>query len=128
MSMILYVEDEPDIAELVERKLIRLGYTVRLARNGAEAFRVVGAESPALILLDIGLGLSGPDGWEIQRLIKANPATAAIPVVALTAQSPTDEDRNRALAAGFAGHLPKPIDTPALKAVLATFAPLRDAT
>ena len=123
MITILYVEDDPAIAELVSRKLTRRGYTVRLARNADEAFIAVASDKPGLILLDIGLGKLSPNGWEIQERLKANSETADIPVVALTAQSPTDDDRARALAAGFKEHLPKPIDTPTLLSVVASFLP-----
>ncbi len=110
MANILYVEDEPSIAALIRRKLTRLGHEVTLARNAEAALRLVREARPGLILLDIGLGETSADGWEVNRLLKADPATKHIPVVALTAAAQGASDRERALREGFAEHLAKPID------------------
>jgi CheY-like chemotaxis protein len=110
VSTILYVEDEPVIADLVRRKLARLGYDVILARNAEAALRLVREARPALILLDIGLGETSADGWEVNRQLKADAAARDIPVIALTAAAQSASDRERALREGFAEHLAKPID------------------
>jgi two-component system, cell cycle response regulator DivK len=110
MITILYIEDEPHIAELVRRRLGRAGYEVILARNDTEAEQQLAACRPRVILIDIGLGETGRDGWEIQERLKADPDTRDIPAIALTAQNPTEDDRNEALRRGFIDHVPKPVD------------------
>lgn len=110
MATILYIEDEPAIAELVQRKLERLKHDVCWARNANDALQQALSRRPDLIILDIGLGPTSPDGWELQISLRGNATTENIPVIALTAQHPTLEDREKALKAGFFEHFPKPID------------------
>jgi DNA-binding response OmpR family regulator len=107
---ILSVEDEPAIFELVRRKLVRAGFEVLHAEDGEEALERVSEDRPDLILLDIGLGEFSPDGWEINRRLKQDPATATIPVIALTAHGQRDDHRERALREGFVENVGKPID------------------
>lgn len=110
MPKILYVEDNPDIAELVRRQVDRAGHRFAHARGDAKAFRQIADDPPDLILLDIDLGTFSDDGWSINRRLKADPTTAAIPVIALTAHAQQVEHRERALAEGFVEHVAKPID------------------
>lgn len=110
MPKILSVEDEPAIAELVRRKLVAAGYTVIQAKNGKKALEQAESERPDLILMDINLGMFSPEGWEVNRLLKQNEATASIPVIALTAHAQQVEYRERALREGFIEHVIKPID------------------
>ena len=110
MPKILYVEDEFAIAELVRRRLDEEGFEVILAEDGPECLELARQERPDLILLDIKLGPSSPEGWEVNRQLKLNPATAPIPVIALTAHAQQIEHRERALREGFVEHVPKPID------------------
>ena len=107
-SLILVVEDN-EANQLLARAVLELeGYEVRIAGSGPEAFEVLRDRTPDLILMDIQL--PGQDGLSITRVLKANPATALIPVVALTAHAMTG-DRQLAINAGCAGYIAKPIDT-----------------
>lgn len=110
MPKVLYIEDEPALAELVRRKLQRKSYEVILADDGPGGLERVGAERPDLILLDINLGKFSPDGFEINRLLKDDPATRAIPVIALTAHADWTEHRDKAAREGFVDHITKPIN------------------
>ena len=83
------------------------GYQVREASTGAAAFEMVENERPDLIVMDIQL--PGMDGLEITRKLKEQPATAAIPVIAVTSFA-MKGDQEKALAAGCAGYVTKPID------------------
>jgi CheY-like chemotaxis protein len=105
---ILVVEDNTLNLELVRDVLLTAGMRVVEARTGQEGLTAASELKPALILLDIRL--SGLDGYGVLERLKANPATAAIPVVALTAQAMVG-DREQALAAGFTDYIPKPVDT-----------------
>lgn len=111
MATILVVEDDRRIAELVERRLKRLGHSALLAHSAEAAFQLAAAQPPELILLDIVLGETSADGWEVNRRLKGNPATRHIPVIALTGAAVLDGDKARALEEGFAGHLGKPIES-----------------
>jgi CheY-like chemotaxis protein len=65
---------------------------------------------PDLILLDINLGKFSPDGFEVNRRLKDDPATRPIPVIALTAHADWTEHRDKAAREGFVDHIIKPID------------------
>jgi CheY-like chemotaxis protein len=109
MPKILYIEDEPDIAELVRRWLEEDGEHVLLhARDGAAGLELAALESPALILLDIYLGEFSIDGWEVNRQLKESPATHSIPVIVVSGHAWGPEHRQRALNEGFVDHLGKP--------------------
>jgi len=110
MPKILTVEDEAAIAELVRRKLVGAGHVVIHARSGPKALEIAVSEVPDLILMDINLGVFSPEGWEVNRLLKADASTASIPVIALTAHAQQVEHRERALREGFVEHISKPID------------------
>src|SRR5207245_11155123 len=88
--------------------LEREGFAVDVAGSSAEAMEQLRGRKPDLILMDIQL--PGMDGLALTRRLKADPATANIPVVALTAHAMTG-DREQTLAAGCAGYISKPIDT-----------------
>lgn len=105
---ILVVEDNAFNLELVRDVLITAGMRVIEARSGQEALEAAREFSPALILLDIRLPVM--DGFAVLERLRADPTTASIPVVALTAQAMVG-DREQAIAAGFIEHIPKPIDT-----------------
>jgi CheY-like chemotaxis protein len=108
MSKILYVEDEPDIAELARRWLEEDDHLFLHAEDGTTGLELAASERPDLILLDIKLGEFSPDGWEVNRLLKDDPATRCIPVLALTAHAQSPEYRDRAHREGFVDLLPKP--------------------
>ncbi len=104
---ILLVEDNPVNRRLALFLLRSQGYEVREATTAQEAFDVLKTERPDLIVMDIQL--PGMDGLEAVKKIKAQPATANIPVVAVTSYA-MKGDREKALAAGCAGYITKPID------------------
>ncbi len=107
MTRILLVEDNPENRDMLSRRLIRRGYEIEFAEDGEEAVRKAGEVSPALILMDLSLPVM--DGWEATRRIKADAATAAIPVIALTAHAMAS-DREKALGAGCDDYDTKPVD------------------
>ncbi|GBE17953.1 MAG TPA: response regulator [Euryarchaeota archaeon] len=106
---ILVVDDEEDLIQLIETILtIKGGFSnVTLARNGYEALRKVATNKPDLILLD--LMLEGIDGWTVAAMIKKNPATAKIPIIALTAHAGYGQDE-KLLKKGFAYCINKPFN------------------
>jgi CheY-like chemotaxis protein len=105
---ILIVEDNPMNMELATDLLDASGYVVIQAGTAEEAVGLAGAESPDLILLDISL--PGMDGLEATGVLKQGPKTKDIPVIAMTAHA-MKGDEEKALAAGCAGYITKPIDT-----------------
>ena len=105
---ILLVEDNPQNRRLAQFLLRPQGYMVYEATTGEEALELARTHLPALILMD--LQLPGVDGYAVTRRLKADAATAAIPVVAMTAYA-MPGDRDKALAAGCDGYITKPIDT-----------------
>ncbi len=108
---ILYVEDNDDNIYMLERRLTRAGFTVLIARDGAQGVAMARAEQPDLILMDMGLPVL--DGGEATRQIKADPQTGRIPVIALTANAMAG-DRDKALAAGCDDFDTKPVEMPRL--------------
>jgi CheY-like chemotaxis protein len=108
---ILYVEDNDDNIYMLQRRLTRAGFTVVIAKDGAEGVAMAGAEQPDLILMDMGLPVL--DGWEATRRIKAAAETKHIPVIALTANAMTG-DKEKALAAGCDDFDTKPVELPRL--------------
>ena len=111
MVKVLLVEDNEMNRDMLSRRLSRKGFEVTVALDGAEALQAALAEAPALILMDMSLPVM--DGWEATRRIKAEAATAAIPVIGLTAHA-MDGDREKCLAAGCDDYDTKPVDLPRL--------------
>lgn len=104
---ILLAEDNEMNRDMLSRRLVRRGHVVVTATDGAAAVATTLAEQPEVVLMDLGLPVL--DGWEATRRIKADPRTAAIPVIALTAHAMI-EDREGALAAGCDEFDTKPVD------------------
>jgi two-component system phosphate regulon response regulator PhoB len=102
---ILLIEDEPDIAEVLQYNLEKEGFQVDLARRGDTGLEMVRKEHPDLILLD--LMLPGVDGLEVTRLLKRDPATAHLPIVMLTARG-EEVDRIVGLELGADDYISKP--------------------
>ncbi|MBI2180044.1 MAG: response regulator [Deltaproteobacteria bacterium] len=111
MMKILYVEDNDDNIYMLENRLKRAGFTVMIARDGAQGVAMAGAEQPDLILMDLSLPVL--DGWEATRQIKAAPQTKHVPVIALTANAMTG-DKEKAMAAGCDDFDTKPVELPRL--------------
>jgi two-component system cell cycle response regulator DivK len=106
MTKILVVEDDEANQEIVTRILRREGYEVIQANDGVAGVALALTEKPDLILMD--LSLPELDGWEATRQIRANPVTAAIPIIALTAHAFAEEVQ-RALQAGCNHYETKPL-------------------
>jgi two-component system cell cycle response regulator DivK len=104
---ILLVEDQEMNRDMLSRRLKKRGYDVSIAVDGAEGLEKARAEAPDLILMDMSLPVI--DGWEATRQLKADEATKAIPVVALTAHAMTT-DREKALEAGCDAYETKPVE------------------
>ena len=107
MAKILLVEDNEVDLEMLSRRLVNSGYEVIAAINGQQALDKVAAESPELIILDIGL--PDIDGWEVARRLKAGPDTRSIPIIVLTAYT-VIESREKALETGCDDFETKPIE------------------
>lgn len=97
--------------DMLSRRLGRNGHTVLIAVDGGEAVAKAIAELPDLILMDISLPVI--DGWEATRQLRANPATQALPIIALTAHAMAGE-REKALDVGCNDFETKPVDLPKL--------------
>jgi len=102
---ILVVDDEPETVELIEFNLKQAGFGVITAADGAEALRTARAQLPDLIVLD--LMLPELDGLEVCKLLRRDPATAAIPILMLTAKA-TEVDRVVGLELGADDYVTKP--------------------
>lgn len=111
MAKILLVEDNEMNQDMLMRRLSRRGYEIVLAADGERGVALAAAESPDLILMDMSLPVL--DGWDATRAIRADPATAAIPIIALTAHAMSG-DRERAIEAGCDDYDTKPIELPRL--------------
>lgn len=111
MTKILIVEDNDMNLDMLSRRLVRKGFEVATARDGQDGVDQALAQSPDLILMDMSLPVL--DGWQATRAIRANPLTAAIPVIALTAHA-METDRRNAIEAGCDEFHTKPIDLSSL--------------
>jgi CheY-like chemotaxis protein len=106
-SVVLIVEDNARNMKLVRDVLNHVGYRTLEAATAEDGLALARAEHPGLVLMDVQL--PGMDGIEALERLRADPATADVRVVALTAFA-MKEDRERFLAAGFDGYLEKPLD------------------
>ena len=111
MAKILIVEDNEMNRDMLSRRLIRRGYQIVMAVDGAEGIAAANSENPDLILMDMSLPVV--DGWEATRRLKAEPLTRAIPIIGLTAHAMTG-DRDKAIAAGCDDYDTKPVELPRL--------------
>src|SRR5512138_204365 len=102
---VLVVEDKPSLAQMLRVLFMAKGLDVQAAFNGEEALEKVPSLSPGLILLD--LMMPKMDGFETLRRLKADPGTAKIPVIILTARK-EKEDMDRARALGAVEYITKP--------------------
>jgi two-component system cell cycle response regulator DivK len=106
MARILIIEDNPANMKLVSILLLRVGHTVLCAVDAETGLPLARADHPDLILMDVQL--PGMDGLAATALLKQDPATAAIPVIALTALA-MKEDQEKTLAAGCDAYIAKPL-------------------
>jgi CheY-like chemotaxis protein len=107
------VEDNEMNMDMLSRRLLRAGYDLVVATDGAQAILKAQSEGPDLILMDLGLPVI--DGWEATRQLKADARTQTIPIIALTAHVMPGA-RENALRAGCDDFDTKPIDLPRLLA------------
>lgn len=121
-ARILIVEDNPANRELMTYLLTAFGHTVFVAENGLVGLDLGRRLLPDLIVCDVQLPDIG--GFEVARRLHDEPPTQSIPLVAVTALAMLG-DRERVLAAGFDGYLPKPIDPEAFVGQIEGFLPLR---
>lgn len=107
MAKLLIVEDNEMNRDMLSRRLQRRGFVTLIATDGGAGVVTARSEHPDLILMDMSLPVI--DGWEATRQLKADPATADIPIIALTAHAMTS-DRDKALEAGCNDYDTKPVD------------------
>ena len=106
--IILVVDDDLANLALAEALLQAEGFQVRVAIDATSTMKILQMVKPALILMDIQL--PEVDGWELTRRLKEDPATSAIPVIAITAYGKAGDER-KAKQAGFVEFLAKPVST-----------------
>src|SRR5438874_5069627 len=102
---ILIVDDEPDAVEMIQFNMKAAGYDVVTAADGAEALKKARSALPGLIVLD--LMLPAVDGLEVCKMLRRDPATAAIPIVMVTAKA-AEIDRVLGLELGADDYITKP--------------------
>ncbi len=111
----LVVEDNRMNSRLIKFVLEQENFEVLVSKSAEEAIVIAGSERPDIILMDVQL--PGMDGLEATGLLKNNPATARIPIVAITAHA-MHGDQERVRAAGCEGYISKPINTRELAAII----------
>ena len=104
---ILLVEDHEEIWDFLSRRLKRRGFEVAVATDGQEGVDKSKSEAPDIILLDMNLPTL--DGWTAAAMMRSDPVTSGLPIIALTAHAMSG-DREKAIAAGCTDYCPKPID------------------
>lgn len=107
MATILIVEDNPQIQDIIKRRLSRKGYETLTADDGELALEITRRELPDLIIMD--MSLPKKDGWQATFELKGDPQTVGIPIIALTAHAMAVH-REKALEAGCDDYETKPID------------------
>ena len=118
MAKILLVEDNEMNRDMLSRRLRKKGFDVEIAVDGQEGVDKASSISPDLILMDLSLPVL--DGWGATKVIKDNPDTAKIPVIALTAHAMAG-DREKAMEAGADDYDTKPIDIKRLLSKINSF-------
>ena len=111
MQTLLLIEDNDLNRDMLARRLVRAGYDCLAVAGASDGLDLAARRQPACILMD--LRLPEINGWEAARLLKSDPQTRHIPLIALTAHA-MEGDRERALAAGCDDYDTKPIDLPRL--------------
>jgi CheY-like chemotaxis protein len=104
---ILVVDDFPDGRELLAEYLTFRGFTVHIACNGAEAIEIARTVTPQIVLMD--LSMPGIDGWQAARVLKTDPRTHGITIIAVTAHA-LQKETDAARDAGCDGVISKPFD------------------
>ena len=107
MPRVLIIEDNEENRDALSRRLQRRGYDVVMACDGQRGVEMAKSESPDLVLMDMNMPVL--DGWRASRIIRSDPATAALPIIGLTAHALTG-DRKKAIEAGCSDYHTKPVD------------------
>jgi len=108
---ILFAEDDEMSRDVIATRLQRSGYDVVMVEDGQKALDAVAAQSFDLIILDMSMPVLA--GWEVATRLKTNPATAGIPILALSALA-MNADRKKALDSGCGDFDSKPVNLPRL--------------
>ncbi len=111
MKRILFVEDDDMSRDVIATRLLRSGFEVVVVEDGQKALETVPTQPFDLIVLDMSMPVL--TGWEVAARLKANPATASIPILALSAHAMSG-DRKKALDAGCGDFDSKPVNLPRL--------------
>jgi CheY-like chemotaxis protein len=111
MPKVLLVEDNEMNRDMLSRRLVKRGYEIVMAIDGQQGVDMAVSEKPDIILLDMSLPVV--DGWDAAKQMKANPASAGVPLIALTAHAMAS-DKERALSAGCDDFDTKPVELPRL--------------
>jgi PAS domain S-box-containing protein len=119
---ILVVDDQPDMADCVALLVETLGHHARAVYDGATAMAITRSEAPDVMFVDVGM--PGMTGYDVAREVRLRSDLSRVRLIALTGYG-RDEDRTRALEAGFDLHLTKPVADATLRSVLAEFTPPR---
>ena len=114
-ARILVIEDNPINMELMTYLLAAWGHDAIPAADGHTGIALARADPPDLIVCDVQM--PGIDGYEVARILKADPGLRRVPLLAVTAYAMVG-DAEKALAAGFDGHVSKPIDPPSFMRIL----------
>jgi len=122
---VLLVEDNEDNRTVYRTILEHFGYQVIEARNGEDGVNMAREQHPDLILMDISIPII--DGWEATQVLKQDPATHQIPIIALTAHA-LASDREKAMEVGCDGYLAKPCEPRAVVAEVQRFLGKGDGT
>jgi CheY-like chemotaxis protein len=118
-TRILIVDDNPTNLKLVSYLMKSHGFDVSTAQTADDAIAAIRALHPKVVLMDVQL--PGTDGLTLTRQLKADPATADIAIIAVTAYA-MKGDRDKAIAAGCDDYVSKPIDTRTLPELIAKYA------
>jgi DNA-binding response OmpR family regulator len=111
MPKILIVDDEPEIVDMLQTILDMRGYETLGAYNGVDGLLITRVDTPDLIILD--MMLPDMEGVEVCKQVRADPSTAGVPVVFLSARTAQTEIE-RGLAAGANAYMTKPLNLPRL--------------
>lgn len=108
---ILLAEDHEEISDFLSRRLKRRGYEVTVVTDGEQVLAQAKSGAFGIVLLDMNMPVM--DGWTTAEQLRANPVTARLPIIALTAHAMSG-DREKTIAAGCDDYHPKPVDFPRL--------------
>ena len=117
MPRVLIIEDNEENRDALARRLRRRGYDVVMACDGQQGVEMAKSESPDLVLMDMNMPVL--DGWRASRIIRSDPAIAALPIIGLTAHALAG-DREKAIQAGCSDYHTKPVDFPQLMTQIET--------